>query len=506
MNKISSINKIILGAGGGFDIFGALPKILEIIKTNAKPNIVIISNNFAHTGYAKMARDSYKTNCEKNPENITLLNTDTLIKFITGKCYKIIDFTKDTPDLNTYHPEGLMFKLLRDLKKTNDFTFEIYSIFGWISYPKNEVSNSNITEPATFNETHFAIETIIKPLVTSDYEILIQDCGCDILPNEKTLLNTNLKYGMGSQYEEMKVVAAIYLLVNNLILDPMKIKFRVINLGGDLAGRYTNHFLTLFSKNINIWLNDPYVEENFKLLNGTSADSFANICMKACYDKHTIEIPSTNILSSILSSVKSFYYKYDVGEINYNQKISDYQQKIDAGTKQLFVDGVEQNIIKDTMFMLESYPANPSIDRILSVNKEDNRQKVLTLPLTIQNQLTELIIDWSDYSPPDYIKSFDEIKDLNFEQYHRWIDNYYKQLLMQNMSDEMKEIVKDLHYNYRWSAWSSSINDIYDFTKGAYINYDFASDQFKKTENIWTWSMIDNAWTNLNNCVIKLVK
>ena len=29
----------------------------------------------------------------------------------------------------------------------------------------------------------------------------------------------------------------------------------------------------------------------------------------------------------------------------------------------------------------------------------------------------------------------------------------------------MKEFVKDLHYNYRWSSWSKSINDIYDYEK-----------------------------------------
>lgn len=227
--------------------------------------------------------------------------------------------------------------------------------------------------------------------------------------------------------------------------------------------------------------------------------------MRACYDKHTLEIPSSNsILSYVLSIVKSYYYS--PSQLNYNQKIRDYQQKINTGSKVQLKDSIDIDIINDTMFMLESYSGNPSIDRILSVDKDDNKQKVLTLPLTIQNQLTELIIPWSDYSPPDYIKLFDELKDLNFEQYHMWIDNYYKQLLMQNMSEEMKEFVKDLHYNYRWSVWSSSINDIYDFNKGSYINYDFASDQFKKTENIWTWSMIDNAWTALNNSVIKLVK
>ena len=495
---------IIIGAGGGFDIFGALPKILEIIKTNSKPHIEIISNSFAHIGYAKLARDSYKIHCEKNSENITLLNNDTLIKFITGKCYKIIDFTSNSPDLNTYHPEGLMFKLLRDLKKTNDFTYEVYNIFGWINYPKKELPSSNISEPATFNETHIAIERIIKPLVTLDYEILIQDCGCDILPNENTLLNTKLKYGMGSQYEEMKIVASIYLLVNNLIIDPKKIKLCVANLGGDLAGKYTNHFLEIHSKNTKLWLNDPYVEENFKLLNGTSADSFANICMRACYDKHMAESTNSNsILSYILSTVKSYYYS--PSQLNYNQKTRDYQQKINTGSKVQLKDSIDIDIINDTMFMLESYSGNPSIDRILSVDKEDNKQKVLTLPLTIQNQLTELIIPWSDYKPPNYIQLFDQYKDLNFEQYHTFIDNYFKQLLVQNMSEEMKEFVKDLNYNYRWSAWSRTINDIYDFNKGSFINYDFTSDQFKKTENIWTWSIENNAWTNSSNSEIKLI-
>ena len=217
---------------------------------------------------------------------------------------------------------------------------------------------------------------------------------------------------MGSQYEEMKVVAAISLLVNNLIIDPMKIKFRVINLGGDLAGKYTNHFLDLFSKNTKLWLNDSYVEENFKLLNGTSADSFANICMRACYDKYTSEATNSNsILSYILSTVKSYYYS--PSQLNYNQKTRDYQQKINTGSKVQLKDSIDIDIINDTMFMLESYPSNPSIERILSIDKEDNKQKILTLPLTIQNQLTELIIPWSDYSPPDYIKLFDEMLFLN---------------------------------------------------------------------------------------------
>ena len=69
----------------------------------------------------------------------------------------------------------------------------------------------------------------------------------------------------------------------------------------------------------------------------------------------------------------------------------------------------------------------------------------------------------------------------------------------------MKEFVKDLNYNYRWSAWSRTINDIYDYNKGSFINYDFASDQFKKTENIWTWSIENNAWTNSSNSEIKLI-
>jgi anaerobic selenocysteine-containing dehydrogenase len=154
--------------------------------------------------------------------------------------------------------------------------------------------------------------------------------------------------------------------------------------------------------------------------------------------------------------------------------------------------------------MLESYPGNPSIERILSLDS-NNRQKMLTLPLTIENQITELIIPWTEYEPPNYIQLFDEIKNLNFEEYHKWIDNYYKQLLMQNMSDEMKEFVKDLHYNYRWSAWSKTIHDIYDYIKGQYINYNFASDQFKKTENIWTWSIENNAWINSRNSEIRKI-
>lgn len=463
---------IIIGAGGGFDIFGAFSKILEIKKNNINPHIVVISNSFAHTGYAKLARDNYKPKCENNPENITLLNNDTLIKFMTNKCYKITDFTKN-PDLSVYHPEGLMFKLLRDLNKTSAFTFDVYNIFGWINYP---IRHESIFSPATFNETHIALQKIIKPLTSSDYEIIVQDCGCDILINEDMLLNTNLKYGMGSQYEEMKIVASMNLLVNNLIIDPKKIKLCAINLGGDLAGRYTNHLLGAYSKYVKTWLNDPFVEENFKLLNGTSADSFANISMKACYDK------------------------YSLGEDN-------YKEKINSGDKPLFhsnvnqdinINNLNQDIINDTLFMLKSYPNNLAIARILSLDSEQ-KQKVLSLPLTLENQLTELIIPWSEYKFPKYIELFDEFKNLNFEDYHKWIDNYYKQLLMQNMSDEMKEFVKDLHYNYRWSSWSKTINDIYDYNKGSYINYDFASDQFKKTENIWTWSIDTESWTNTNN-------
>jgi hypothetical protein len=474
-----SKNSIIIGLGGGFDIFGSLPKILKLIQNNSIPpiippiipNIVIISNSFAHTGYAKLARDNYKIGCENNPENITLLNDDTLIKFITNKCYKINDFTQKI-NLNLYHPEGLMFHILGELKKKYNFTFEIYNIFGWINYPKHEELVSNITEPATFNETYIALQKIIMPLTSSDYEIIMQDCGCDVLPNEKTLLNTDLKYGMGSQYEEMKIVATIYLLVNNKIINPDNIKLCVINLGGDLAGRYTKYFLEKYSKYIKSWVDDPFVDENFKLLNGTSADSFANISMKACYDKHKL------------------------GKDNYNKKVSDYQNKINNHTKSPFYDYANPDIIKDTMFMLESYPGNPSIERILSLDS-NNRQKMLTLPLTIENQITELIIPWTEYEPPNYIQLFDEIKNLNFEEYHKWIDNYYKQLLMQNMSDEMKEFVKDLHYNYRWSAWSKTIHDIYDYIKGQYINYNFASDQFIKLTNIWTLSDDTKTWTRL---------
>ena len=465
---------IIIGTGGGFDIFGALPKILEIINNNANPHIVVISNSFAHAGYAKLARDNYKSNCENNPKNITLLNNDTLITFVTNKCYKIIDFTSSTPDLKTYHPEGLMFKLLRDLNKTSAFTFDVYNIFGWINYPKRETLVSRITEPATFNETHIALQKIIIPLSSSDYEITLQDCGCDILTNEDILLNTNLKYGMGSQYEEMKIVASINLLINNLILDPTKIKLRAINLGGDLAGRYTKKLLSLYSKYIKLWLRDRFVEENFRLLNGTSADSFANISMKACYDKYTL------------------------GEDN-------YQEKINSGAKPSFHSNTNQNIIDDTLFMLKSYPGNSAIERILSIDPE-GKQKVLSLPLTIENQLTELIIPWSEYKYPKYIELFDEFKNLNFEDYHIWIDNYHKQLLMQHMSVEMREFVKDFHYNYRWSSWSKTINDIYNYTTGSYINYDFASDQFKKTENIWTWFIDTESWTNSNNIEIKLIK
>ena len=109
------------------------------------------------------------------------------------------------------------------------------------------------------------------------------------------------------------------------------------------------------------------------------------------------------------------------------------------------------------------------------------------------------------HGKPELQELFDQYKDLNFEQYHTFIDNYFKQLLVQNMSEEMKEFVKDLNYNYRWSAWSRTINDIYDFNKGSFINYDFASDQFKKTENIWTWSIEKNAWTNSSNSEIKLI-
>ena len=469
-NMLNNKKFIIIGTGGGFDIFGAFSKILEIKKNNINPHIVVISNSFAHMGYAKLARENYKLNCERNPENITLLNNDTLIKFMTNKCYKITDFTKN-PDLSVYHPEGLMFKLLRDLNKTSAFTFDVYNIFGWINYPIRHESNGSLTEPATFNETHIALQKIIKPLSSSDYEIILQDCGCDILINEDILLNTNLKYGMGSQYEEMKIIASMNLLVNNLIIDPKKIKLCAINLGGDLAGRYTNYLLALYSKYIKSWLNDPFVEENFKLLNGTSADSFANISMKSCYDK------------------------YSLGEDNYKKQIY-------SDNKPLFHSDTNQNIIDDTLFMLKSYPNNLAIARILSLDSEQ-KQKVLSLPLTLENQLTELIIPWSEYKFPKYIELFDEFKDLNFEEYHKWIDNYYKQLLMQHMSDEMKEFVKDLHYNYRWSSWSKSINDIYDYNKGAYINYDFASDQFKKTENIWSWSNDTESWNNLNNIQIK---
>jgi hypothetical protein len=188
--------------------------------------------------------------------------------------------------------------------------------------------------------------------------------------------------------------------------------------------------------------------------------------------------------------MKACYDKYSLGEDN-------YKEKINSGDKLSFHSNTNEDIINDTLFMLKSYPNNLAIARILS------HDKVLSLPLTLENQLTELIIPWSEYKFPKYIELFDEFKNLNFEDYHKWIDNYYKQLLMQNMSDEMKEFVKDLHYNYRWSSWSKSINDIYDYNKGAYINYDFASDQFKKTENIWTWSIDTESWNNSNNIQIK---
>jgi len=472
--KSSTKKFIIIGTGGGFDIFGALPKILEIIRNNTNPHIVVISNSFAHTGYAKLARDNYKSNCEDNPRNITLLNNDTLITFVTNKCYKIIDFTSSTPDLNTYHPEGFMFKLLRDLNKTSAFTFDVYNIFGWIRYPKNEPLVSRISEPATFNETYIALQKIIIPLSSSDYEIMLQDCGCDILINEDILLNTDLKYGMGSQYEEMKIVASINLLINNLILDPKKIKICAINLGGDLAGRYTEYLLSLYSRNVKLWLKDQYVEENFKLLEGTSADSFANISMKACYDKYTL------------------------GDVKYIEIINK-----DDNIKRTFDSNIKQDIINDTLFMLKNYPDNLAIKRILSVDLE-GKQKVLSLPLTIKNQLTELIIPWSEYKYPKYIESFDAFKDLHFKEYHKWVDKHYEDLLKKHMTEEMKNFVEYLHYNYRWSSWSKSFDDIYDYNKGMYINNDFASDQFKKTTNIWTWSSDTKSWSNSNNIEIKL--
>ena len=75
---------------------------------------------------------------------------------------------------------------------------------------------------------------------------------------------------------------------------------------------------------------------------------------------------------------------------------------------------------------------------------------------------------------------------------------------MKHMTEEMKNFVEYLHYNYRWSSWSKSIDDIYDYNKGMYINNDFASDQFKKTTNIWTWSIDTKSWSNSNNIEIKL--
>ena len=121
--------------------------------------------------------------------------------------------------------------------------------------------------------------------------------------------------------------------------------------------KYTNNLSASYSKYVKTWLNDPFVEENFRLLNGTTADSFANISMKACYDK------------------------YSLGEDN-------YKEKINSGDKPLFhsnvnqdinVNNLNQDIINDTLFMLKSYPNNLAIARILSLDSEQ-KQKVLSLP------------------------------------------------------------------------------------------------------------------------------
>ena len=102
--------------------------------------------------------------------------------------------------------------------------------------------------------------------------------------------------------------------------------------------------------------------------------------------------------------MKACYDKYTLGDVKYIEIINK-----DDNIKRTFDSNIKQDIINDTLFMLKNYPDNLAIKRILSVDLE-GKQKVLSLPLTIKNQLTELIIPWSEYKYPKYIESFDEFK------------------------------------------------------------------------------------------------
>ena len=194
---IGSAAYLIFSAGGGYDLFGSLPKIYEILRLNPNAKIIVISPSFCMgecaSYFANTTLDSEKSKYGRR---------------VTDHCFEIVN-----GDKTAYSPEKEFFAAIKkDFVNSN---IRLFNIPAWFKYDNYDITEDSGVR-ATAEQYIEAIKEIIKicDVKSTELKIIIQDMGSDLILNEKHLLEGNKRYGLASYVEEMTLIYVIKHLID----------------------------------------------------------------------------------------------------------------------------------------------------------------------------------------------------------------------------------------------------------------------------------------------------
>lgn len=386
---------LIFSAGGGYDLFGSLPKIYEILRLNPKAKIIVISPSFC------------MGECSSYFDNTTLDSKKSKIgSKVTDHCFEILN-----GDKTAYSPEKEFFAAIKkDFVNSN---VRIFNIPAWFKYDTYDIAN-DLGVRATAEQYIEAIQEIIKicGVKSTELKIIIQDMGSDLILNEKHLLEGNKRYGLASYVEEMTLIYVIKHLIDTNYFISSLIYLCAVNLGGDVNCLMSKELLENTYKDAEHWkwtLN-PSTIFYIKALGGKKCNSIAN----ASVITGLIADSNESDISLLLDSL------WDRGEIDKIKNILKDKNNPDFAKNMfsaLFLDGFGDGKSDGVKKI--------AIDSTFGGN------------INSDNRITEIIIPWEKFIIPAYliqnkpgyeyptIESTKSLMNFSFNEFTRWVDVFH---------------------------------------------------------------------------------
>jgi hypothetical protein len=494
---------LIFSAGGGYDLFGSLPKIYEILRLNPNAKIIVISPSFCIGECA-----SYFTNTTLDSKK------SKYGRKVTDHCFEIVNgdreiIIKNDKQEYLYSPEKEFFAAIKtDFPDSN---VRIFNIPAWFKYDNYDIRNdrlpSGIREAvpdlgvrATAEQYIEAIQKIIKicDVKSTELKIIIQDMGSDLLLNEKHLLEGNKRYGLASYVEEMTLIYVInYLIDTNYFISSL-IYLCAVNLGGDVNCLMSKELLENTYKDAEHWkwtLN-PSTIFYINALGGKKCNSIANASVITGLIADSNESDISLLLYGLWNSAEIDTIK-NILKDKYN---SDFAKNMFSA---LFLDGF-------------GGPQSLALNRTFGGN------------INSENRITEIIIPWKKFIIPAYLiqdkpkyeypNVSKSLMNFSFNEFTRWVDVFHLLNLTKDhtfiletsdgKTTPIDMIIPRNEWFYRFDELPIKFNarfGIIIYPNARYISSDYpdgdrkvdpATQLIRRSPVDFTWDETFNCWIN----------